>query len=65
MLVTLMHNLHHHSIIGILTLLDIVHIRMHELLRMFMIATRVSLIDHELSVIEITFLDCHLEKILS
>ena len=65
MLVPLMHDLHHHSIVGILTLLNIVHIWMHELLRMFIIATRVYLIDHKLSVIEITLLDCHLKKILS
>ena len=65
MLVPLMHNLHHHSIVGILTFLDVVHILMHVLLRMFMIATRVSLINHEMSIIEITLLDCHLKKILS
>ena len=65
MLVPLMHDLHHHSIVGILRLLDVIHIWMHKLLRMFMITTRFSLIYHKLSVIEITLLDCHLKKILS
>ena len=65
MLISLMHDLHHHPIVWIMPILDVVHIWMHVLLRMFMIAIRVSLIDYELSIIKITLLDRHLKKVLS